>query len=156
MQKTLIIVKPDALQRRLVGKIIKRFEEKGLQILGLKMTCISEATARQHYSVHEGKDFYEPLIRYMTSGPVVLMVLKGKNAIDVARKMMGATFGSDALPGTIRGDYAVSNRFNLIHGSDSDASAEKEINTFFTATELVEYEAADLSWVYDMSTGKIV
>lgn len=156
MQKTLIIIKPDAVQRRLIGNIVKRFEDKGLQILGLKMTCISESVARQHYSVHKGKEFYEPLVRYMTSGPVVMMALKGKNAIDVARKMMGATFGSDAEPGTIRGDYAISNRFNLIHGSDSESSAEKEISTFFTAAELVEYEEADLSWIYDMSTGTIV
>jgi nucleoside-diphosphate kinase len=156
MQKTLIIIKPDAVQRRLIGCIIKRFEEKGLQIMGLKMTRIPETLAIQHYSAHKGKDFYEPLIRYTTSGPVVLMVLKGKNAIEVARKMMGATFGADALPGTIRGDYAVSNRFNLIHGSDSEASAEKEINTFFTMEELAEYEAMDLSWIYDMSTGTIV
>lgn len=156
MQKTLIIIKPDAVQRRLIGDIIKRFEDKGLQILGLKMTCISESLARQHYSVHKGKDFYEPLIRYVTSGPVVLVALKGKNAIEVTRKMMGTTFGADAQPGTIRGDYAVSNRFNLIHGSDSESSAEKEINTFFATTELVEYEAMDLSWIYDMSTGTIV
>ncbi len=156
MQKTLIIIKPDAVQRRLIGSIIKRFEDKGLQILGLKMARIPGTLAKEHYSMHKGKDFYEPLIRYTTSGPVVLMVLKGKNAIGVARKLMGATFGIDAQPGTIRGDYAVSNRFNLIHGSDSEASAEKEINTFFTTTELVEYEAADLSWIYDMSTGTIV
>ncbi|MGR3310376.1 MAG: nucleoside-diphosphate kinase [Candidatus Brocadiales bacterium] len=156
MQKTLIIIKPDAVQRRLIGSIIKRFEDKGLQILGLKMARIPGTLAMEHYSMHKGKDFYEPLIRYTTSGPVVLMVLKGKNAIEIARKLMGATFGVDAQPGTIRGDYAVSNRFNLIHGSDSEASAEKEINTFFTMTELVEYEAADLSWIYDMSTGTIV
>ena len=156
MQKTLIIIKPDAVQRNLIGSIIKRFEDKGLQILGLKMMRISETVAKQHYSIHKGKDFYEPLIRYMTSGPVVLMVLKGKNAIEVARKMMGTTFGADALPGTIRGDYAVSNRFNLIHGSDSESSAEKEINTFFTPSELIEYEAMDLSWIYDTSTGTIV
>ncbi|HLG28675.1 MAG TPA: nucleoside-diphosphate kinase [Candidatus Brocadiales bacterium] len=156
MQKTLIIIKPDAVQRRLIGDIIKRFEDKGLQILGLKMMCISESLARQHYSIHKGKDFYEPLIRYVTSGPVVLVALKGKNVIEVTRKMMGTTFGADAQPGTIRGDYAVSNRFNLIHGSDSESSAEKEINTFFATTELVEYEAMDLSWIYDMSTGTIV
>lgn len=156
MQKTLIIIKPDAVQRRLIGNIIKRFEDKGFQIMALKMTCIPETLAMQHYSMHKGKDFYEPLIRYTTSGPVVLMVLKGKNAIEVVRKMMGTTFGADAQPGTIRGDYAVSNRFNLIHGSDSESSAEKEISTFFTTAELIEYEAMDLSWIYDMSTGTIV
>lgn len=156
MQKTLIIIKPDAVQRRLIGDITKKFEDKGLQILGLKMMRIPETLAMQHYSMHKGKDFFEPLIRYMTSGPVVLMVLKGKNAIEVVRKMMGATFGADAQPGTIRGDYAVSNRFNLIHGSDSESTAEREINTFFTPSELIEYEPTDLSWIYDMSTGTIV
>lgn len=156
MEKTLIILKPDALQRRLLGKIISRFEEKGFQILGLKMIQIPESLARRHYGMHEGKDFFEPLIRYTTSAPVLVMVLKGKNAVEIVRKVMGATFGSKAEPGTIRGDYAVSNRFNLIHGSDSPAAAEKEISVFFRKEELFEYNPADLQWVYDMSTGDIV
>lgn len=156
MEKTLIILKPDAVQRRLLGKIISRFEEKGFQIVGLKMTQISEDMARKHYAVHEGKDFFEPLVRYTSSAPVIVMVLKGKNAIEIVRKMMGATFGSKAEPGTIRGDYAVSNRFNLIHGSDSPASAEKEIGIFFDKKELFEYNPTDLKWVYDMSTGDII
>ncbi|MDN3510544.1 MAG: nucleoside-diphosphate kinase [Candidatus Jettenia sp.] len=156
MEKTLIILKPDAVQRRLLGKIITRFEEKGFQILGMKMMQIWESLARQHYAPHEGKDFFEPLIRYTTSAPVVVMALKGKNAIEIVRKMMGATFGSKAEPGTIRGDYAVSNRFNLIHGSDSPASAEKEIGIFFKKEELFEYNLTDIQWVYDMSAGDIV
>ncbi|WKZ20068.1 MAG: nucleoside-diphosphate kinase [Candidatus Jettenia sp. CY-1] len=156
MEKTLIILKPDAVQRRLLGKIIARFEEKGFQILGMKMMQILESLARQHYAPHEGKDFFEPLIRYTTSAPVVVMALKGKNAIEIVRKMMGATFGSKAEPGTIRGDYAVSNRFNLIHGSDSPASAEKEIGIFFKKEELFEYNLTDIQWVYDMSAGDIV
>lgn len=156
MEKTLIILKPDAVHRRLLGKIVSRFEEKGFQILGLKMIRITENLAKSHYAVHEGKDFFVPLIRYTTSAPVLVMVLKGKNAIEIARKMMGATFGSKAEPGTIRGDYAVSNRFNLIHGSDSPASAEKEIGIFFKKEELFEYNPADLQWVYDMSTGDVV
>ncbi|NUO10073.1 MAG: nucleoside-diphosphate kinase [Candidatus Brocadia sp.] len=156
MEKTLIILKPDAVQRRLLGKIIARFEEKGFQILGMKMMQIPESLARQHYAPHEGKDFFEPLIRYTTSAPVVVMALKGKNAIEIVRKMMGATFGSKAEPGTIRGDYAISNRFNLIHGSDSPASAEKEIGIFFKKEELFEYNLTDIQWVYDMSTGDIV
>lgn len=156
MEKTLIILKPDAVQRRLLGKIITRFEEKGFQIIGLKMIQISEALARKHYAVHAGKDFSEPLIRYTISAPVIVMVLRGKNAIEIARKMMGVTFGSKAEPGTIRGDYAVSNRFNLIHGSDSPASAEKEIGIFFKKEELFEYNLTDIQWVYDMSTGDIV
>ncbi|MEP9410681.1 MAG: nucleoside-diphosphate kinase [Candidatus Brocadia sp.] len=156
MEKTLIILKPDAVQRRLLGKIISRFEEKGFQIVGLKMFHIPEDMARKHYATHEGKDFFEPLVRYTSSAPVIVMVLKGKNAIEIVRKMMGATFGSKAEPGTIRGDYAVSNRFNLIHGSDSPASAEKEIGIFFDKKELFEYNPADLTWIYDMSSGEAV
>ena len=156
MEKTLIILKPDAVQRRLLGKVISRFEEKGFQIIGLKMIQIPETMARKHYAEHEGKDFFEPLVRYTTSAPVIVMVLKGKNAIEIARKMMGATFGFRAEPGTIRGDYAVSNRFNLIHGSDSHASAEKEIGIFFRKEELFEYNLTDLQWVYDMSAGDVV
>src|SRR3990167_8012898 len=101
MEKTLLILKPDAVQRRLMGKIISRFEEKGFQIIGLKMIQISETLARKHYGVHECKDFFEPLVRYTTSAPVIVMVLKGKNAVEIARKMMGNTFGSKAEPGTI-------------------------------------------------------
>ncbi|MCF6156980.1 MAG: nucleoside-diphosphate kinase [wastewater metagenome] len=156
MEKTLVILKPDAVQRRLLGKIISRFEEKGFQIVGLKMMQISESLARKHYASHEGKDFFEPLIRYTTSAPVIVMVLKGKNSIEIIRKMMGATFGSKAEPGTIRGDYAVSNRFNLIHGSDSPASAEKEIGIFFKEEEVFEYNPIDIPWVYDTSHGDIV
>ncbi len=156
MGKTLIILKPDAIQRRLLGKLISRFEEKGFQIIGLKMIQISDALARKHYAIHEGKDFFEPLIRYMTSSPVIVMILKGKNVVEIARKMMGFAFGSKAEAGTIRGDYAVSNRFNLIHGSDSPASAEKEISIFFKKEELFEYNPTDLQWIYDMSTGDIV
>lgn len=156
MEKTLIILKPDALQRRLMGKIISRFEEKGFQIIGLKMIHITETVARKHYAEHEGKDFFEPLVRYTTSAPVIVMVLKGKNIVEIARKMMGATFGFRAEPGTIRGDYAVSNRFNLIHGSDSSAAAEREIATFFQKGELFEYKPADFSWIYDLSTGDTI
>ncbi|NUO07286.1 MAG: nucleoside-diphosphate kinase [Candidatus Brocadia sp.] len=156
MEKTLIILKPDAVQRRLLGKILSRFEEKGFQLLGLKMIQIPESLARRHYAMHEGKDFFEPLIRYTISAPVLVMVLKGKNAVEIVRKMMGATFGSKAEPGTIRGDYALSNRFNLIHGSDSPTNAEKEIGIFFRKEELFEYNPADIQWLYDMSTGDIV
>lgn len=156
MEKTLIILKPDAVQRRLAGKILSRFEEKGFQIIGLKMMQITESAARKHYSAHEGKDFFEPLVRYTSSSPVIVLALKGKNVVEIVRKMMGATFGSRAEPGTIRGDYAVSNRFNLIHGSDSPTAAENEINAFFRKEELLEYNPADLQWVYDISTGQVI
>src|SRR5580658_9528538 len=116
MQRTLIILKPDAVQRGLIGSIIARFENKGLQIVGLKFIRITTATAQQHYAIHKGKPFYDGLVRFMTSSPVVLMVLQGNNAIDVTRKMMGTTSGFKAEPGTIRGDWGLSSSYNLIHG----------------------------------------
>ncbi len=151
MQRTLAIIKPDAVQRRLIGKIINRFEEKGLEIIGLKMTFISEGLAKKIYSVHEGKDFFEKLIKFMTSGPVVILVLRGKNAIKVTRRLMGSTSGHEADPGTIRGDYAICGRFNLIHGSDSVESAEREISLFFDDTSIMESEKSDLKWIDGMS-----
>ncbi len=151
MQKTLVIIKPDAVQRRLIGKIINRVEEKGLEIVGLKMAVISDGLAKEHYSVHEGREYYENLIKFMTSGPVVMLVLKGMNAIEVTRKLMGSTFGYEADPGTIRGDYAISKRFNLIHGSDSEESAEREISLFFENGDLTQNEQSDFKWIYDMS-----
>ena len=156
MERTLIILKPDALQRRLLGKIISRFEQKGITIAALKMMKISKELAETQYGAHRGKDFYEPLIRYITSVPVVVMVLEGKNICNVARKMMGATFGSVADPGTVRGDFAISNRFNLIHGSDNPEEAEKEIDLFFSKGEIFAYEQQDLSWIYDLSEGDVV
>jgi nucleoside-diphosphate kinase len=151
MQKTLVIIKPDAVQRRLIGKIINRFDEKGLEIIGLKMSVISNELAKEHYSVHEGKDYYEKLVKFMTSGPVVMMVLRGKKAIEVTRKLMGSTFGYEADPGTIRGDFAISKRFNLLHGSDSKESAEKEISLFFESGELIQNDQSGLKWIFDLS-----
>ena len=151
MENTLVILKPDTVQRRLIGKIISRLEEKGLQIVGMKLMKISEKLARENYAVHEGKEFYEPLITFMTSGPVVAMAIRGNGAIEIVRKMLGATFGNNAEAGTIRGDFGVSNRFNLVHGSDSPESAEREISLFFAKDELLDYEPTDLPWVYDLS-----
>jgi len=151
MERTLVILKPDAVQRRLLGSIIQRLEAKGLKLVGLKMMCISLELAEKHYGQHKGKDFYEPLVSYMTSGPVVVMLLEGNNAIVVTRRMMGATFGSDADPGTIRGDYALSNRFNLVHGSDSVDAAAKETALFFSREEIMDYEGTDAVWVYDLT-----
>jgi nucleoside-diphosphate kinase len=156
MERTLIILKPDAVQRRLVGQIVARFEAKGFQIAALKMTRIPEAVIRSHYAAHQGKDFYEPLVRYMSGQPVVLMVAQAKNAVAVARRMMGRTFGSDAEPGTIRGDLAVSNRFNLIHGSDSPEAAEREIALFFRPDEVMAFPDAQEGLLYDLSTGERV
>ena len=122
-ERTLIILKPDAMQRRLVGPIISRFEAKGLQIAGMKLMRVTNDLAERHYAVHKGKPFYPGLIQYITSGPVVVMVVEGQRAIATSRALMGKTFGFEAEPGTIRGDYALSKTYNLIHGSDSAASA---------------------------------
>lgn len=151
MEKTLIILKPDVLQRGLAGRVISRFEDKGFQILALKAMHISRELAEEHYAVHKGKPFYARLLKYITSSPVVVMVLEAKGAIAVARKMLGATFGSDAKPGTVRGDFSLSNSFNLIHGSDSPESAEFEIGLFFKPEELLDYERASEKWIYDFS-----
>lgn len=151
MERTLVILKPDAVQRRLVGRITQRFEDKGFKIVAIKMMRISSALAEAHYGQHKGRDFYEPLIRYMTGAPVVVMALEGKDAIAITRRMMGKTFGVDAEPGTIRGDFALSNRFNLVHGSDSPDAAAEEIGLFFSEGEVVEYTAGDAGWVYDLS-----
>jgi len=154
MERTLIILKPDALQRGMAGKIISRFEEKGLQIAGMKMLTISPDLAARHYAPHVGKPFYEGLVRFMTSAPVIVMALEGKGAIDVCRKMMGATFGFKAEPGTIRGDFGVSSSFNLIHGSDSPESAKTELALWFKPEELQNYELANRPWTYDLSKGE--
>lgn len=151
MEKTLIILKPDSLQRGLAGRIITRFEEKGFQILALKAMKVSRELAEKHYGVHKGKPFYPRLLEYITSSPVVVMVLQANNGIAVARKMMGATFGSNAEPGTIRGDFGLSNSFNLIHGSDSPEAAAFEIGLYFKPEDLLTYERANERWVYDHS-----
>jgi len=151
VEKTLIILKPDALQRGLSGRIISRFEDKGFQILALKMMRVSRELAEKHYAVHKGKPFYPRLISYITSSPVMVMVLQANNAIAVARKMMGATFGSNAEPGTIRGDFGLSNSFNLIHGSDSPAAAEFEIGLYFRPEDLLAFDRTNERWIYDMS-----
>jgi nucleoside-diphosphate kinase len=150
MQTTLIILKPDAVQRGLMGRIISRFEDKGLAVVGLKM--MPELAAR-HYEAHRGKGFYEGLVRFMTSSPVVVMAVRGLEAISICRKMMGATFGSNAEPGTIRGDFGVSNSFNLIHGSDSLEAAARELELFFASGELQALDRAIEGWIYDMSGG---
>ncbi len=153
MDRTLIILKPDAIQRNLAGQIITRFELKGLQIVGLKLMRISPQLAETHYESHKGKPFYPGLVRFMTSSPVIVIALAGKDAINIARKMMGATFGSKAEPGTIRGDFGVSNSFNLIHGSDSPEAAKRELGLFFKPEELIEWSPAAQGWVYDLSKG---
>ena len=153
METTLIILKPDAVQRGLMGRIVTRFEDKGLQIVGCKLMKISQELAAKHYEAHKSKGFYPGLVKFMTSSPVLVLAVQGMGAIGICRKMMGATFGSKAEPGTIRGDFGVSNSFNLIHGSDSPEAAEREISLFFRSDEVLSFARASESWVYDLSSG---
>ena len=146
-ERTLVLLKPDAVNRRLVGEIISRFERKGLKIVAMKMLWMSREMAEKHYEVHRGKPFYESLIDYITSGPIVAMVLEGNNAIAVVRKMMGKTNGQEAEPGTIRGDYSMSVQNNLVHGSDSPENATREISLFFKEEELMDYRLVDEIWI---------
>lgn len=154
METTLIILKPDAVQRGLMGRIISRFEDKGLQVVGCKLMQISQQLAATHYEAHKERPFYKGLVGFMTSSPVLVLAVRGNGAIAIARNLMGATFGSKAAPGTIRGDFGVSNSFNLIHGSDSPEAAERELKLFFKDGEVLNFERAAERWVYDMSGGK--
>ena len=155
-ERSLVLVKPDGVQRGLVGRIITRFEAKGLKIVALKLMRISRDLAEKQYACHKGKYFYEPLLRFMTAGPVAAMVLEGKDCIGVIRSMMGATLGPDAAAGTIRGDFGMSKRYNLVHGSDSAEAAATEIGLFFEPAELLEYELRGYPWIYDVSGGEVV
>ena len=148
MERTLIILKPDAVQRRLVGRVIQRFEDKGLAIVGMKLMTVSRTLAERHYAVHKGKPFYPGLIDYITGGPVVVMVLEGPRCIEIARTLMGKTFGYEAAPGTIRGDFGASRSYNLVHGSDAPETAEFEIGLYFKEGELLEYAPASAEWVF--------
>jgi nucleoside-diphosphate kinase len=152
METSLILIKPDGVQRRLMGRILARFEEKGLQVVGAKLMRIAPELAERHYASHKGKPFYPGLVAFMTSGPVLALALSGKNSVAVVRKMLGATFGSKAEPGTIRGDFGISDGFNLVHASDSPETAKHELSLFFKPEEIVEYQMADMSWVYDTSS----
>lgn len=149
MERTFIMVKPDGVQRGLAGRIIARFETRGYKLVGLKMMQISRELAEEHYGEHKGKGFFEPLVSYITSGPVVAMVWEGKDVIRGARDMMGATNPAQAAPGTIRGTFGIDVGRNVIHGSDSPASAEREIGLFFKPDELVDYARALEPWIYE-------
>ncbi|MCI0580352.1 MAG: nucleoside-diphosphate kinase [Chloroflexi bacterium] len=147
MEQTLILVKPDGVQRGLVGEIIGRFERRGLKLAGMKFIRMSHDLAARHYAIHQGKPFYEGLISYIVSGPVVAMVWEGKDAVAAARATMGATNPVAAAPGTIRGDFGVEIGRNLVHGSDSPENAVQEVNLFFGAAELVIWERANERWI---------
>ena len=140
-ERTLILFKPDAVQRKLCGEMLGRIENKGLQVVGLKMLRVTPDMAKQHYSEHVEKPFYPGLEAFITSGPIVAVAVEGPNAIKVMRTLMGATNGQDAAPGTIRGDFGCSKQMNLIHGSDGAMSAEKELGIYFADSELFSYEA---------------
>jgi len=154
MQTTLIILKPDAVQRGLMGRIISRLEDKGLTIIGARMMKISRDLAARHYEVHKGKPFYDGLVNFMTSSPVMVLAVYGKRAIETCRKLMGKTVGYEADPGTIRGDFGSSRSFNLVHGSDGEESAAKELALFFRDDELIEYERVIDRWVVDARGGE--
>lgn len=147
MQQTLILLKPDCVQRRLVGTVIHRFEQKGLRLVAMKLVQASRALAEKHYAVHQGKPFYESLLKFLASGPTVALVWEGREAIAVARTMMGATDGTKSPPATIRGDFALSVQNNLVHGSDSAENAALEIGLWFTKDELVAYQSSDTAWI---------
>ncbi len=136
MERTLVLIKPDGVARGLCGQIISRFEQRGLTIIALKMICLSPELAQRHYAEHRGKSFFDELVAFITSGPLIAMILNGENAVKLVRTMMGPTNSAEALPGTIRGDYASSVRYNVIHGSDSVESAEREIANFFFDREI--------------------
>ena len=147
MQKTLILLKPDAVQRRLVGEVIARFEKKGLRLAALKLVKCSRELAEKHYAVHKGKPFYESLLSFLTSGPTIAMVWEGREAVPACRVLMGLTDGAKSPPGTIRGDFGLSVQNNLVHGSDSVENAVAEIALWFKNEELVGYSPTDASWV---------
>jgi len=151
MQRTLIIFKPDCVQRRLVGTILERFETKGLRIAALKLIAVDRGLAEKHYAEHHGKPFFEGLIQFITSSPVIVGVLEGNESISVVRSMLGATNGVAAAPGTIRGDFSISKQNNLLHGSDSSESAQREIALWFRPEELVDYTLVGSEWVFGVA-----
>ena len=152
MQQTLILLKPDCVHRRLVGTIIHRLEQKGLRLAAMKLVQAGRDLAAKHYAIHQGKPFYESLLQFLTSGPTVAMVWEGREAVQVARTLMGPTDGTKAPPATIRGDFAISIQNNLVHGSDSPENARAEIALWFRPEELVGYEPADRNWTEGRSS----
>ena len=147
MERTFLMVKPDGVQRGLIGEIISRFERKGLKLVGAKLMQVTQELAESHYAEHKGKDFYEPLLKFVTSGPSFAMVWEGDHAIALGRLIIGKTNVLEAAPGTIRGDFALSTRYNLIHGSDSPESAQREISIFFRDEELLSYNQTIKEWI---------
>jgi nucleoside-diphosphate kinase len=148
VEKTFLMVKPDGVQRNLVGEVVNRFERKGFKLVGAKLMQITDELASEHYGEHKERPFFGELVDFITSGPVFAMVWEGENVIKTAREMMGKTNPAEAAPGTVRGDYGVTVGKNVIHGSDSPESAEREINLFFDKKELVSYDKQEKVWIY--------
>ena len=149
IERTLVLVKPDGVQRQLVGRIVARFEERGLKIVGLKLVRVDRDLAERHYAVHKGKPFFEGLVAFITSGPLVAKALEGPDAISMVRTMNGATRPNEAAPGTIRGDLAMEMGQNLVHASDGSETAATELSIWFRADEMVSYEREIDRWVID-------
>jgi nucleoside-diphosphate kinase len=148
MERSLVLIKPDAMQRALAGQIISRLESKGLKIVAMKMLHMDRNLARSHYAVHEGKAFFDDLVSFITSSPLIAIVFQGNNAVQIIRQMMGNTDPVKASGGTIRGDFGIDIGHNLVHGSDSPENAKKEIALFFTAQEIFDYDRELDMWIY--------
>lgn len=147
MERTLVLMKPDAVQRGLAGAIIARFERRGLRIVAMKMIQMDKALAQRHYAVHQSKPFFNDLVKFITSNPIIAAVFEGKNAVEVVRQTMGETNSAKASPGTIRGDFGIDLQYNLVHGSDSVENAAKEISIFFSPEEIFKYSRDIDRWV---------
>ncbi|MCD1293387.1 nucleoside-diphosphate kinase [Methanocella sp. CWC-04] len=149
LERTFVMVKPDGVQRGLVGEIISRFERRGLKIAAMKMLVVSDELAKQHYAEHASKPFFPGLVGFIKSGPVVAMVVEGKNVVPLVRSMLGATNPANSNPGTIRGDFALDTGRNVIHASDSPESAKREISLYFNTSEIATYSRIDEQWLYE-------
>jgi len=148
MERSLVLIKPDAIQRGLAGEIISRMEKKGLKIVAMKMLHMDKNLAQRHYAIHEGKAFFDDLVNFITSSPIIAIVFQGKNAVEIIRRMMGETDPAKAYRGTIRGDFGIDIGHNLVHGSDSLENASKEIDLFFSAEEIFNYDRELDTWIY--------
>ncbi|WP_042223590.1 nucleoside-diphosphate kinase [Oceanobacillus manasiensis] len=148
MEKTFLMVKPDGVQRNLIGEILNRFEKKGFKLVGAKLMLVTEDLAKSHYAEHKERPFFGELVEFITSGPVFAMVWEGEKVIPTARELMGKTNPLEASPGTIRGDFGMSVGKNIIHGSDSPESAEREVALFFNESEIISFDKQDSAWIY--------
>ncbi|WP_426392714.1 nucleoside-diphosphate kinase [Mammaliicoccus sciuri] len=149
MERTFLMIKPDAVQRNLIGEVVSRLERKGLKLVAAKLFQANEELAKKHYAEHVEKPFFNDLVSFITSGPVFAMVVEGKNVVEVTRTLVGETNPTKAAPGTIRGDYGIDLGRNIIHGSDSNESAEREIGLWFDQSELNDYKLNNENWVYE-------